>query len=289
MPALFFRDYPPCKGDEPYLYLCFHKADARRVKPFLDGLMQRRCRVWYRIGEALDSEENRAHTSLEMNAELMVFWLSDNAADDKDMKSALGHYQTTDRPVICIDMQTDTAQSGLSLILPNEVKKISYQPGEAIDELVSSLMRTEGFTQRLIDEDDRVRQQLLQKRKSRRIALSILLAAVLALVGSLLFLSSNNWFRPIPEIVNSITIADTQIEDAAREALSLKSDEPLTQEDLSKITMLHLSSAPSSFDALSLFSSLTRLEIPQSCVKEAAELLDDATYTIVVYPEGQHE
>lgn len=286
MPASFFRAYPPCKGDEPYLYLCFHQADASRVKPFLDGLFRRRCRVWYTVGDASDSRENRKQVKYEQNADLMVFWLSERADDDEDMKSALGYYQTTGRPVICIDTQTKSAQSGLSLILSKNVKIVTCEPGTATEELVSTLMRTEGFSQQLIAEDDREQKIVLQRRKSRRIALSILLSAVLLLGCAIFYAQSNDWFRPQPVMTDSVTISDPQIARAARFALAPDGKAALTRENLAQITVLRLYDTPASFDELALFPGLSRLEIPQSSVEKAAELLDGARYTIVVYLEA---
>ena len=286
MPASFFRDYPPYKGDEPYLYLCFHQADANKVKPFLDGLVCRRCRVWYTVGDVSDSHENRKQAEYERNADLMVFWSSERADDDEDMKSALGYFQTTGRPVICVDTKVNAAQSSLSLILSKNVKKITCEPSTTTEEIVSSLMRTEGFSQQLIAEDDRERQEFLHKRKSRRIALPILLAAAVLLVCAVFYAQSNDWFRPQPVIIDSIAIKDPQIERAARFALSPDGNAALTQDSLALITALRLYDTPASFDELALFPSLSRLEIPQSSVEKAAGLLDSAQYTIVVYPEA---
>lgn len=285
MASSFFRAYPPYMGKEPYVYLCFHKANAKQVKPLLDALVQRRYRVWYSMGNVSESQENQEHADRVKNADLMVFWLSERAADDADMKGTLGYYLITGHPVICIDAQAYTAQSGLSLILTEHVKHISCEPGATAEDIVSSLLRMEGFTQQLIAEDDLERQIFLRKLKLRRIALTILSAALLLFACAIVYAQCNDWFRPQAVIVDSVTINDPAIERAARTALSPESNIALTPESLARITMLRLDAAPTSFDALALFPSLTRLEIPQSCVKQASALLDDAHFIIVVYSE----
>jgi len=285
MATSLFRAYPPYIGEEPYVYLCFHKADAKQVKPLLEALVQRRCRVWYSMGDVSESQENHEYTSRVKNANLMVFWLSERAADDADMKSTLGYYQMTGRPVICIDKQSCAAQSGLSLILTEHVKQISCESGTTAEDLVSSLLRMEGFTQQLITENDRERQIFMRRRKSRRIALIILSTALLLFGCAIVYAQSNDWFRPQVVIVDSVTINDSVIKRAARTAISPDGTMALTQESLTRITVLRLEAAPASFDELALFPSLTRLEIPQNCVKQAAALLDDAQFIIVVYPE----
>ncbi len=285
MPASFFRNFPPCKGDEPYLYLCFHQADARSVKPILDELTKRRCRIWYHIGSASNTNERNKNIAYEKNAALMVFWLSACAAGDESMKSALGYYQTTGRPIICIDNQSNAAQSGFTLILNHNAQIIDCEPGLSAEALVSKIMRTEGFTQQLIAENDHERQLFLRKRKSRRVALAILFAALAVLGCAIVYAQSNNWFLPEVVITDSVTINDPVIKRAARHALSPDGNVPLTQENLALITTLRIDAAPSSFNELSLFPALTRLEIPQSCVNQAAALLDSAPYSIVVYPE----
>jgi len=286
MASSFFRDAPPYSGDEPYVYLCFHEADARQVKPFLDELLLRRCRVWYSMGLALKSDANRARTYRAANASLMIFWLSAHAADDERMKSSLGHYQASGRPIICIDTQDNTAQSGFSLILSGRVNRVSLTPGGTMESLVSNLMRMDGFSQQLIAENDHERQRFLSKRKARRIALIILAAALVVLGGAIVYAQSNDWFRPQAEIVDSVIIEDAVIARAARFALAADGKAALTQESLARIQVLHLDAAPVSFDELALFPALTRLEIPQSCVEQASALLETAEYTIVVYPEA---
>lgn len=289
MPASFFRYLSPYKGDEPYLYLCFHPADARNVKPVLEELTKRRCRVWYRIEAISKPNERTKYIAYEKNAALMVFWMSACAAGDESMKSALGYYQTTHRPVICIDRQSNAAQSGLTLILNKNVQTVDCEPDLSTEALVSRLMRTEGFTQQLISESDRAWQLYLHKIKSRRVALTTLFAAIAVLGCAVAYAQSNNWFLQEVVIPDSVTIQDPVIEHAARLALSPDGSAPLTQETLKTITTLQIDAAPSSFGELSLFPSLTRLVIPQSCVHQAAALLDSATYRIVIDPRDNHE
>lgn len=286
MPASVLRNFPPYRGNEPYLYLCFHPNDVQQVKPILEEMTNRRCRVWYRVGSTTNSKERKNQFELEKNAHLMVFWLSACAAADEDMKSALGYYQTFGRPVICIDTQSNATQNGFSLILDHKVQIINDTADLLPEALVSTLMRTTGFTQQLIAEDDRERQLFLQKQKSRRLALKILFAALIVLGCATVYAKSNNWFLPQAVIADSVSISDPVIERAARRALSPTDDIPLTQETLASITTLRIDAPPSSFDELALFPALTQLEIPQSCVNQAVALLDDAPYRIVVYPEA---
>lgn len=286
MAASFFRDYPPYLGDEPYVFLCFHKEDAQQVKPFLDGLVQRRCRVWYSMEKVLKTADNKKRTNCENNAGLMIFWLSKCAADDEGMKSRLGSYQASGRPVICIDTQDCAAQSGFSLIVTEHAKHIACPPGTTPEAIVSMLLRTEGFSQQFIAENDLERQLFLRKRRSRRIALSILAAALLLLTIAFFYAQSNDFFRPRAVIVDSVTIDDAVIVRAARFALSENGVAALTQEGLARITTLRLDTTPTSFEALEQFPALTRLEIPQSAVTLAAQLPEDAPYRIVVYPEA---
>ena len=286
MSATVFRNYPPYQGAEPYLYLCFHHADAKMVKPVLEELTKHRCRVWYCFSGASSAKENRDNVRYEKNASLMVFWLSDSAARDENMKSAIGYFQTTGRPVICLDRRTNTERSGFSLILDKNARILRSEPDTSVEVLVSTLMRTEGFTHLLIAENDSERQIFLHKRKSRIIALSILFAAAALMVCAFLYAQSNNWFRPEIVVLDSMSISDPEIRRAAKAALSEDGSVALTPESIFTITTLRIETPPASFGELSLFPSLARLEIPQSCVDQAAALLDGAQYDIVVYPEA---
>lgn len=286
MAASFFRDFPPYSGEEPYVYLCFHEADKKRVKPFLSALIQRRCRVWYCIGDAQDAEQNRANAQRAGKAALMVFFLTPRSVEDETVKSNLGHFQASGRPVICIETEACAEQSGFSLILSKRVPRIACKVGESAESIVSKLLRTEGFTQEFIAPDDYVWQHFLKKRKSRKIALITLAIALAVLTSAFFYAKSNDFFRPDVSLSDTVTIEDPVFEQAARVALSPDGEAALTDESLSRITTLRLESAPASFDALKLFPALTRLEVPSSCVYEASALLQDASFTIVVYQEA---
>lgn len=285
MPATFFRDFPPYIGKDPYVYLCFHESDAQQVKPILDALTQRRCRVWYSIGNVVDAEQNQTCANRVSNAALLVFYQTPRAVADERLKSSFGSYQASDKPVICIETQASEEQSGLSLISSDHVRSIPFEKGATAESIVSSLMRTEGFSQELIAEDDRERQIFLHKRRSRRIALIILAVTVLALMSAFFYAKSNGLFEPPSSNADTVHIQDPSIERAARVAISPDGNAALTEESLATIETLRLETAPLSFDELSLFPALTRLEIPQICMEAAVDLLNDASYTIVVYPE----
>lgn len=285
MPASCLRDFPPYMGNDPYVYLCFHEADARQVKPILDALTQRRCRVWYSVGNVLDAEQNQTCANRVSNAALLVFYQTPRAVADERLNSSFGSYQESGKSVICIETLASEEQSSLSLISSKHVRSIPCEKGATAESIVSTLMRTEGFSQELIAEDDKERQIFLRKRRSRRIAISILAVALLALMSAFFYAKNNGLFEPTVTYVDTVQIQDPAIERAARVAISPDGNAALTEENLATIETLRLETAPSSFDELSLFPALTRLEIPQRCMEAAADLLDDASYTIVVYPE----
>ena len=289
MAAAFFPDYPPYTGDEPYLYLCFHEKDAQRVKPFLDQLYRRHCRVWYSLQEATDSKRGEYCAKRVKKAALLVLWASWDASNSESTKSKLGYYQESGNPAIVIEFKAASSESGLSMLFTNQVKYLQAEYDPAIEDLASALMRTEGFTQQIIGVNDEELRILLHRKKERRIALMILAIALFVLLSGFLYARSNNLFKPETVIVESVTLSDAEIARAARDALSLGDNASLTQENIASIPMLRLESVPDTFDDLLYFSALTRLEIPQCCVEKAASLLDDATYTIVVYGEGENE
>lgn len=289
MASSYFRDLPPYMGNDPYVYLCFHEQDAKAVRPLLEALAQRRCRVWYSMGYTIESDQHNERTARAKGAALMICYLTPRAANNEQIKSNLGYYQETGKPVICVETEGCTEQSGVSLMLKEHVRRLPRAAGESVESLVSALLRTEGFTQQLLAENDTVWQLFLQKRKSRRLALFTLSFAVLALAVAFFYSLSMGYFNPQPRYADEITISDAVIQRAARNALSQDGTASLTQRGLNSITTLRLDETPSSFDELSLFPALTRLEIPQSSVQAATEKLLGADYTIVVYPEATHE
>lgn len=286
MARTHFRAYPPYTGTEPFLYLCFHETDARRVKPLIDGLYKRNCRVWYSLGTTLDPRRSRERSERMRHASLMVLLPSGGAADDESMKSAVGFYQDTGGRVICVESERLSPESGLALLFTDKVRRIRAADSPTTEELVSTLMRTEGFSQELIDPAGGERRLFRKKRRVRRAALSVLAAALALSAATVFYAANNNWFRPEPVIEDTVLIRDETIREAARSSLSPSGGAALTEESLAQITTLHFSAMPASMAELSLFPALTRIEIPQAAVAEAAALVEDGRYTVVVYGEA---
>lgn len=289
MAASYFRNFPPYSGCEPYVYLCFHEEDARAVKPLLDALTQRRCRVWYSIGTTAKAEENHARARCAEQAALMICYLTPRAAESERIKSSLGWYLASGKPVILIETEGYSDQSGFSLLLTEHVRWVPRKGEDSVESLVSTLLRTEGFNQQLLAENDMERQIFLHKRRSRRLALGILAASLLALFGAFLFALQMGNIEQKTVYADEVIVSDAIIQKAARDTLSQQDDKTLTHRAVDAITTLHLDGTPASFEDLALFPALTRLEIPQSCVQAASQLLPEADFTIVVYPEEAHD
>lgn len=289
MAKKFFRACPPYPGREPYLYLCFCDGDAKAVKPLLARLYERHCRVWYSLGRAQDTAGNRERAERISRAALMVIVLTPNSADDEAMKSALGYYLTTGKPVIAIESGALPVGSSVPLLFTEQVHRLSTDGNTPPEELAAALMRTDGFVQEMIfqpgDEFSAYLIKHTQKRQ-RNIALTVLAAAILAIGGTFVYGKTQGWFDRVAALEDTVTISDPVIWEAAHTALSPTQSVPLSDQTLAQITTLHLTDTPLSFEELALFPALTRLEIPVSCVDEAAKLVADAPYSIVVYGEA---
>ena len=121
------------------------------------------------------------------------------------------------------------------------------------------------------------------------LALGILATSLLALFGAFLFALQMGNIEQKTVYADEVIVSDAIIQKAARDTLSQQDDKTLTHRAVDAITTLHLDGTPASFEDLALFPALTRLEIPQSCVQAASQLLPEADFTIVVYPEEAHD
>ncbi len=48
--ARFSEVFPPYTGNQPFIFFCFSAADAKRLRPLLERLYERGCRIWYPTG-----------------------------------------------------------------------------------------------------------------------------------------------------------------------------------------------------------------------------------------------
>ena len=256
-----YRSYPPYEGEKAYLFLCFSDSDAALVRPFLDVLYRRGCRVWYSLGKTADLSEHSFRQSRMSHAALTVLYLTDQARKDVDVKSEVLFCQAREQPVICLD--TDQGDSGLSMGLTDQVHHVQD---------VQELIRTEGFTQELIGSPRAPAKRGLKKAVLVLAVLTICLVAA-GFAGWHFF----GWFHSETDYLSDPALKEV-VQDVVLAGISI-------QERLQEVDCLHLNRLPEHKEDLSVFPHLTRLEIPQSEAQHAQEFLDD--YTVVLYGAGE--
>lgn len=254
--ADFTKRYPPYEGDEPYLYYAFCQADSDRAGVLLGQLFVRGCRIWYGSGKSRSQRLERIK-----NASLAVIFMSAKAmADADEVKSAALFCQSRGTPVIVIDaVENNELSTGFSA----ETKHVPALNNPA--QLEAALIRTEGFSQKLIGQ-----RQKAGKAPVWKAVLAAVLAAGVVGLGSAYAMGA---FAPKDEV----TIADSVIREAVRRSVG----SPITRAAVEQLTQLHLDGMPEMLESLEELPRLERLEIPDSCVQEMAPLID--RYTIVVY------
>ena len=261
---------PPYAGDLPFLYLCCSESDTGRVLPLLKRLYARGCRVWYPTGAAQNLAERERRNARMHEAKLVVLYQTKRARLDRDVKSALLVCQANGIPIVSID--TDDAESSLSMGLNPQTVHITSDRPKAIE---AALLRSEGFSQELLDEPKKVRDTRLLK------IAAALLFVTLALTGAVFLFRRAHQQPPQPPVeepTDTVVFADSKLTETVRDALG---GGLLTEESVQSITELRLSALPADTDALLLLPNLTRIEIPQSDAERALALLD--RYTVVLY------
>ena len=264
--------FPVYEGAEPYLFFCFSDADEKHVRPLLERLYARGCRVWYSVGRPGSREERERRGKAMKAAALAVFYLSDAARDDTNMKSAALACQERETPILCID--ADEGDCGLSFGLSEQLRHLragDYRSAAALEE---ALVRCEGFSQELIGPERIEPPSPLKKLALTLAAVSVLILAA-ALLGGRLF----GWFAPPVEAGDTVAITDSALRASVRAAVG---GEAITPESLASVTSLRLTELPEDGSELALLGALERLEIPQSEAADALWLLDEG-YSVVLY------
>ncbi len=260
------KKYPPYEGDLPYIYFAFSDADSGNVWKIMRILLSRGCRVWYTTGASGHSGELLRRQNRACGASLTLLYLTNAIVKDDEAKSAVLVNQSNDKPILCLD--TDGIDRHLAMGLRESTPLLAMNAGLA--KLEEQLIRSDGFTQDLLDEPvDLGRSNLLSK---FTLLLTVLAAALL--VVSLL---GNRWFRP--QYHDTVQIADPVILDAARAAAGGGS---LTEETIAEVTAIRLEGLPESWDDLSRLPALQQIAIPQEAAMQAEDL-PIQQYRIVLY------
>ena len=279
-----YRSCPPYMGNEPYLYLCFSQKDHKNALPLIFALQNRGCRVWYSIVLTGDKTEAASRTERIQGASLMVLLLQNETATDVMLRNDLGYCLSLNIPIISVELSPLNEETGLMPLLGKQRLdgRIRGSDLKSSVDLAAAVMRANGFSQNLMDPQNSF--VISSKPSLKIIALTLLIAALLALIGLFFYGKSNHWFRTSPQ--DTVQLSDNVLQMAARAALSQDGSVPLTEDTLPLITFIRLNQLPQEKDALQELPNLVRIEIPQSVVSEAEALLQEGKYTIVVYGEA---
>ena len=266
------KRYPAYQGGEPYLYLCFADADAKRVKKLIERMYARGTRVWYCVGKARDLNERREREARMKGAALIVAYLSEAAREDLDFKNAALYCQSCGTPILCVD--ADKGISALSVGFKEDTPHVGGRGCRSAAAQEEALVRCEGFSQELIGEDRIVPPPLIVKTAAALAVVSVLaLAAVL--LGSRVF----GWFAPDIRSYDTVVIEDDALRAAVRSAVG---GGAITEENTAGLETLRLKELPEDGEELEKLGALTRVEIPQELAPDALWLIDEG-YTVVLY------
>lgn len=267
------KEYPPYKGEEPYLYLAFAEADKGKVWEFLRLLLARGCRVWYVRGRAGSPEELLRRQSRYKGAALTLLYLTDHACADPDTKSAILVNQKAGRPILCID--PDGRDRRLAMGLREEAPHISVRGRADSAQLEDALLHAEGFSQDLIGDPVQIRDRGVFDRLA-------VLFGILAALLLFFIVSAVRQDRTFARQQDEVEFADPVILNAVRKSAGRG---PLTGESVSEITSITLENMPQSWEDLALLPSLLEIRIPQEALL-GDEPLPEGDYVIILAGGG---
>jgi hypothetical protein len=278
-----FFFYPPYRGSEPYLYLCFHRGDSKKVKPLLARLYARGCRVWYSLENPLGQREIRAHDRRINGASFMAVYLTNKVLDDKGLSASIQYFQALDRDAVML--VSESLPPDWELLVTRAFRTGTAEIGEddTAEVLESALIRSEGFSRSLIGKSFYPTAWFF-----KRVALTV--SSLILVAGLLIFLIRSYCPQPFPlpdatSVPPAAVIADPVVLKAAKDALLIKETDYLAQDALARIKRLQFTETPETLEDLVQFINLERLVIPQECVPLAARLPKDRAYVITVYGE----
>ena len=263
-----FNPLQPYTGSEPFLFLCFSDADDARVQPLLRRLVSRGCRVWYASGRAKTLEEQRDRTERMASADLLILYRT----------AALLSCQARGCPIISIDMEDGGGELSLGL---TKAQHIPRQKNTA--DIEETLLRTEGFSQALLGKPQKIQNRPL----SGKIAVVLAVAAALLLAAGIVFSVLRSHRTPPEELPqDTIVFSDQALSDAVRAA---SGGGILSEETVSGITKLSLSSLPENPEELRKLPALQTLEFPQSVLLSEDERIDRLleSYEIILKGGGK--
>lgn len=260
------KKYPPYEGTEPYLYLAFSDADARKVWPVLKVLLERGCRVWYCTGPAGNSQELLHRQERAAGAVWTLLYLSDAMAADKESKSRVMVNQKTQKPITCLD--SDGVNRYLAMDIRESTPSIPLYRCKKAEDLDAELIRSEGYSQAFVGTPVKLKDPWLGRLTGLFVLLTLLLA------GVCFFL-----FRQAPVYADTVTFEDPVIREAVRAAAG---GGELHPESLQNVRVIRLTEVPENWGDLAMLPDLEQIEIAQEKAVQTEKLPVD-TYRIVLY------
>ena len=182
--------FPPYEGEEPYLYLAFAQADAKKAWRLMRPLLERGCRIWYRCGPAGGAEEVLHDQKRSSGASLTLLYLTDAACADKDTKSSVLVNQKNVRQILCLD--PDGTDRRLKMGLRENVPHIPLYSLSHNDEFVDAVIHADGFSQELLGQPVKIDDGRLFGKLSSVFCVLALVLCCLSFAGYRYF----NWFKP---------------------------------------------------------------------------------------------
>ena len=250
------------------MYLAFAEADSGKVWEILRPLLERGCRVWYARGPARSPEEVLRRQARYKGAALTLLYLTDAAVADQNTKSNVLVNQKSDNPILCLD--PDDKDRRLAMGLRESVPHIPLYEMRNMEEAEQAILHAEGFSQELLGEPVRIRENSIYSRLS-------LVFCVLAVAFLLAFLwGAKSGNAVLSKEEDQVEFSDPTVREAVRTAAGGGS---ITEEAVSGITTITLMDMPESWEDLSLLPALKEIRLPQDALLGDAPL-PEGDYTI---------
>lgn len=237
----------PCyEGDKPFIYACFGSADARRVQPFLQQLLERRFRLHYSGDKNPDGERAERMAMRIRDASVMLLFFSERANDTPIWRYQVNYAMDCKKKILCVRLDDSEPSKGMRLQFAGLDFFDAFRERD-MDAFFPAFTKMEGVTQALIGDGvegyprGAKRVGLLQ-----RVWFYVACTALLAAIALAILLPPRiramraTMDAEAPEIVYlaEIQFSEPLIQSAVVETLGKESTDTVFEDDLRTITKL---------------------------------------------------
>ena len=122
--------FPAYEGDEPYIFISYSHDDSELVFTEIEKFHKDGYNVWYDEGITSGEGWHEIVENSILNSSLLVFFISENAIDSKNVRNEVFLADDEDIPIIKIYLEECELKHGLNMSLKSSPQILKYAINE---------------------------------------------------------------------------------------------------------------------------------------------------------------